>query len=546
MLYFSNVEIRSFIYGYCFNYKIYLLSDLAKNSKIIIKGRKIIGGYIMSLRKKTIILFTSVISFICIIIGIVTITNVRNGFEIAINEKIESDNKSSFELLNLKYPGNWSVEDGILYKGSIIINDNNEIVDWLKSLNQDQITIFANDTRVATTVERDGKRAVGTKAADNVINQVLKLNKSYMGNANVLGVNHKAKYIPIKDVNDNTIGMFFVGVSKESAEDLEKLLILCFGFAIVFALIIAVLISNKIISIIKIIIKVTEKIAEGDLTVRINSKRTDEFGQLSNTVDKMTQNTKNIIGNINDATGRLAIETKKISQVSNSLSEGTTQQAGAVEELTSAIGVILEQTKHNGENANKANKLVSIVKDKADKGNVEMSEMLKAMDEIDTATKSIAKFLNVIDDIAFQTNVLALNAAVEAARAGQYGKGFAVVAEEVRALAQKAAEASNKTTDMILLAKDKVEVGNDLANNTAKHLAEIVDAVKDATILIEKINAESQEQIVGIDQINNGIMQVSDVVQESAMNSVETAKEAEVLSLEAKTLHEVATKFKLK
>ena len=500
----------------------------------------------MSLRKKTIILFTSIVSFICIIIAIITITNVRNSFEIAITEKIESDNKASFELLDLKYPGNWLVKDGILYKGSLKINDNSEIVDWLKRLNQDQITIFLNDTRVATTVERDGKRAVGTKAADNVINEVLNLNKSYVGNANVLGVNHKAKYIPIKDINDNTIGMFFVGVSKESEEGLEKILIICFIFAILLSLVIAILISNKIISIIKTIIKVTEKIAEGDLTVRINSKRTDEFGQLSNAVDKMTQNTKNIIGNINDATGRLAIETKKISQVSNSLSEGTTQQAGAVEELTSAIGVILEQTKRNGENANKANKLVSVIKEKADKGNIEMSEMLKAMDEIDTATKSIAKFLNVIDDIAFQTNVLALNAAVEAARAGQYGKGFAVVAEEVRALAQKAAEAANKTTEMILFAKEKVEIGNDLADNTAKHLVEIVGAVKDASGLIEKINMESQEQIIGIDQINNGIMQVSDVVQESATNSVETAKEAEVLSSEAKTLHEVAARFKLK
>ena len=99
---------------------------------------------------------------------------------------------------------------------------------------------------------------------------------------------------------------------------------------------------------------------------------------------------------------------------------------------------------------------------------------------------------------------------------------------------------------MILFAKEKVEIGNDLADNTAKHLVEIVGAVKDASGLIEKINMESQEQIIGIDQINNGIMQVSDVVQESATNSVETAKEAEVLSSEAKTLHEVAARFKLK
>ena len=183
----------------------------------------------MSLRKKTIILFTAIISFICLIIAIITITNVRSSFETAITEKIESDNKSSFELLNLKYPGNWRLQDGVLYKGTIKINDNNEIVDWLKDLTKDQITIFAQDTRIATTVERDGKRAVGTKAAENVINEVLTRHKSYIGNANVLGVNHKAMYLPLKDVQGNTVGMFFVGVSKESAEGLEKLLIICFS-----------------------------------------------------------------------------------------------------------------------------------------------------------------------------------------------------------------------------------------------------------------------------------------------------------------------------
>jgi len=500
----------------------------------------------MSLRKKTIILFTAIISFICLIIAIITITNVRSSFETAITEKIESDNKSSFELLNLKYPGNWRLQDGVLYKGTIKINDNNEIVDWLKDLTKDQITIFAQDTRVATTVERDGKRAVGTKAAENVINEVLTRHKSYIGNANVLGVNHKAMYLPLKDVQGNTVGMFFVGVSKESAEGLEKLLIICFFLAIIFGFIIAVLISNKIVVIIKNIIAVTEKIAQGDLTVLIKTKRKDEFGQLSNAVDKMTGNTKNIIANINEATARLAIGTKKISQVSNSLSKGTTEQAGAVEELTATIGGILEQTKNNAENADKASQLIELVKEKADKGNVEMNEMLSAMEEINVVTNNIAKFLNVIDDIAFQTNVLALNAAVEAARAGQYGKGFAVVAEEVRSLAQKAAEAANKTSEMIIIAKEKVESGNDLADHTAKYLAEIVSSVQSATKLMEKINQESQEQISYIDQINEGILQVSNVVQENAINSAETAKEAEVLSAEAKGLHEVASKFKLK
>ncbi len=294
---------------------------------------------------------------------------------------------------------------------------------------------------------------------------------------------------------------------------------------------------------------VAETIAKGDFTTIIRDKfltRKDEIGTLAGAFKVMTQNLNEALNNISLASEQVAGGSKQVSDSSIALSQGATEQASSIEQLTASIEEISSQTKHNANNAKEANELAERAKVNADKGNIRMKEMLRAMDEINNSSSNISKIIKVIDEIAFQTNILALNAAVEAARAGQHGKGFAVVAEEVRNLAARSANAAKETTAMIEGSIQKVEDGTKIANETSEALNAIVQEVDKVSTLVNNIAVSSNEQALGIAQINQGIMQVSAVVQANSATSEESAASSEELSNQAGLLKEQVGMFKLK
>lgn len=317
-------------------------------------------------------------------------------------------------------------------------------------------------------------------------------------------------------------------------------------FAMSLAIILGIWIARLISKPINQIVEVAGKAADGDLDVELSVQTKDEIGQLAAAFNHMTHNINEVMLNISASADQVASGSTQVSETGMVLSQGATEQASTIEELTASLEEISSQTTLNAENAETANKLATDARKDAVIGNDQMKEMLNAMHEINDSSNNISKIIKVIDEIAFQTNILALNAAVEAARAGQHGKGFAVVAEEVRNLAARSANAAKETTDMIEGSMRKVEDGTKIANETANALNQIVEVVTEVTDLVSQIARASHEQAIGISQITEGVTQVSQVTQTNSATSEESAAASEELSSQAEMLKEQVQRFNLK
>lgn len=228
------------------------------------------------------------------------------------------------------------------------------------------------------------------------------------------------------------------------------------------------------------------------------------------------------------------------------LASGATEQAATVEELNASIASVTEQAEQNVKFVEVASNYVLDAESGIHNSNEYMRRLNSAMKEIGESSAKISSITKVIEDIAFQTNILALNAAVESARAGEAGKGFAVVADEVRNLAAKSAEAAKQTSDLIQTSVSNVSEGEKIAIETGKVLQEVADKALRAVDAIKKIEESSTAQSLSIEEINQGLSQVSAVVQSNAATAEETSASSEELSAQANTLKEEISKFKRK
>ncbi len=293
-------------------------------------------------------------------------------------------------------------------------------------------------------------------------------------------------------------------------------------------------------------IQVLDRMADNDYTSVMTEDYQGAFLRLARAVNGVQETLNQVLSEINVAAVQIASGSRQVADGSEQLSQGATEQASSIQELSATIMEIAAQTRKNASNANEANTLSMTAQDWAVQGNEQMKGMLQSMAEIQESSKSISKIIKVIDEIAFQTNILALNAAVEAARAGQHGKGFAVVAEEVRNLAARSANAAKETTDLIESSIKRVEGGTKIAKETAAALNKIVDGVAKASNFVGEIAVASNEQATGIGQINQGIEQVSRVVQTNTATSEQSAAASQELSSQAEGLKEVVSRFRLK
>ncbi len=300
---------------------------------------------------------------------------------------------------------------------------------------------------------------------------------------------------------------------------------------------------NSYINEISVILTSLEK---GDCTVSVNQDYKGDFVQIKDSLRGIILNLNSVLGNIRISSDQVAEGSRQISSASQSLATGATEQAATVEELNAAISNVSSQAEENAKRVENATRFVKEAVVGVREGNECMDQLDRSMKEIGAASEKIKNITKVIEDIAFQTNILALNAAVESARAGEAGKGFAVVADEVRNLAAKSAEAAKQTADLIGYSVATISEGGKLADQSAGILKTVEEKAGLVDDIIHEIALASEAQVQAMEEINQGLSQVSTVVQNNAATAEESSASSEELDSLAQALKQEVETFKLR
>lgn len=540
-------------------------------------------------------------------LGLVTITaGIMSYFSVVTTEKkvleaaktkLKSDINLAQKIFDQYYPGDWNIKDGQLYKGEVLINDNFELVDLVGEETGDTATIFQGDTRVATNVMAEGKRAIGTKISEEVGKVVLKEEKEYIGKANVVGVWNQTIYRPIKDASGQVIGIFYVGVPNtpydEMVLDFTTKLFMIAAVILALSILIAIWFASHINNPLQTIVGAMIRIGDGDLTVNVDVDRNDELGQLCDSFKKMQSNMRQIVSSISDGSesvrvasqqltatsqmvaaasndiadgvsdlaqanveqkGKIHITQEIISQVSiaiEEISSGAQQQSSSMTDTANAIKDMDTAIAHIAENAQAVANTAKQTVDVAQAGQQVLEKTIVSMKDIEKTvqsgadkikllgerTKEIDSIVQVISDIAEQTNLLALNAAIEAARAGEHGKGFAVVADEVRKLAERSNQSTRQISQLVEGIQketleavtsmndgtDKVVEGVKLVENTGTELKKIISTVNSTNEQIQSISAGVEQLVANSQDVMVSVEKVAEIIQNNTAATEEMA-----------------------
>ena len=250
--------------------------------------------------------------------------------------------------------------------------------------------------------------------------------------------------------------------------------------------------------------------------------------------------------NVDDASVQVSAGSDNLAQSAQALAEGATDQAGAVEELTSTIANITASAEQSAQNLIESHQQAKEYARQADEGRQQMKDLAVAMKRITDTSKQIENITAQIEDIASQTNLLSLNASIEAARAGEAGKGFAVVADEIRTLAEQSAASAVSTRELIEGALKEIDEGNTASKNAEETLKIVIDGIESIAETSKQLSEDSKMQVEAMEQAELGVNQISEVVQSNSAAAEETSATSEELSAQADTLKGLIGKFILK
>ena len=314
---------------------------------------------------------------------------------------------------------------------------------------------------------------------------------------------------------------------------------------VVLGLLLGWLVTRGIVRPLGAAVAAARRVANGDLSADIHVTTRDETGDLMAALKARNQSLSRIVSDVRDGCENIATASAQIAQGNADLSQRTEEQAASLEQTAASMEQLTSTVQQNASNAGEAEKLVTQASAVAARGGEVVEGVVQTMSQISESSRKIADITSVIDGIAFQTNILALNAAVEAARAGEQGRGFAVVAGEVRTLAQRSAVAAKEIKALIDESVHRVEGGTRQADEAGRTMHEVVDSVRQATVLVHEIASASAEQSTGIGQVNQAVAQMDTVTQQNAALVEQAAAAAGSMQDQAGRLAQQVRRFKV-
>jgi methyl-accepting chemotaxis protein len=285
-------------------------------------------------------------------------------------------------------------------------------------------------------------------------------------------------------------------------------------------------------------------VAAGDLTIKVDVAAGDGHSIMA-AMARMSERLTQVVSVVRSSSDSIATGSQQIAQGNADLSQRTGEQASHLQQTAASMEQLTAALRSSADTARNAAELAAAASAAATEGGTVVREVVTTMEQIAQSSEKIGQIVGVIDGIAFQTNILALNAAVEAARAGEQGRGFAVVAGEVRALAQRSAEAAREIKGLIGASVERVENGAQLVQGAGRHMEQIVERVQSMAGLMARMGQSSSEQSSGVEQVNSAVARLDQATQRNASLVEESAAAAESLNAQARRLVAAVGVFRL-